>query len=1078
MWLTRISINNPVFAAMMMMGLMVFGLFAYRELRVEEFPDIGFPFVVITTPYPGASPEVVESDVTRKIEESLNTIAGVKQVFSYSYEGRSMIFVEFYLSVPVNTAVQDVRDKVAQVKAEFRDEIDEPFIERFNPSAMPVLSYAFTSDTLSPREISTYVDQRIRKRFQTVPGVGKVDVIGAVKREIRVYVRPERLRAYNVGVDQVVRTLQVENQELPAGTVSSEQSELVVQIKGRLQKPQDFRRLIVAQRAGGPVYLEQVADVVDGEQELASMALVNGRRAVSLDIVKTSDANTIAVVDDASEVAEEIRQSLPPGMDMVLVADSSKSIRASLDDVQKTLVEGAILAVLIVFIFLGSWRSTVITGLTLPISLLGTVAGIYFFGFTINLMTLMALSLCIGLLVDDAIVVRENIVRHNAMGKGHREAAMDGTKEIGLAVLATTLTIVAVFLPVAFMGGIIGKFFFQFGVTVATAVLLSMFVSFTLDPMLSSIWYDPDTHGRQKTSWLGRSLDRFSDALERLGDVYVRLIGWSFRRNTWSVPLPYWWQGARLHRVRFGNRSLVMLMALASLIGAFMLASRIGGEFVPEPDLSEINVRFETPTGSALEYTQQKVDQVTRIIREYPEVIATYATINSGMDSGKERAGIRVRLKPKAERSMSQKELVIAIRKRLLNVAGIKITSVAAAAESVNGGQKPIILSVQGTDLKELQRISDELVAGLKKIPGLVDIRTSLSDPKPTLAVDIDRDQAASLGLSVAQVGQALRPLLAGDDVTTWQDAQGENYDVTVQLPRSERYSGADLGEIYLSSAYTNAGGLPNMVPLTQVARITETTGASQINRRNLFREVMIDANVSGRPAGDIGADIARLQASMKLPPGYRFQTEGQNKDMAESIGYAVTALLMAVIFIYMVLGSQFNSFILPVSIMTSLPLSLIGVFIALFAFGSTLNIFSIIGVIMLMGLVTKNAILLVDFVKVAVDNGMDRTTAIMEAGRTRLRPILMTTAAMIMGMVPLALGLGDGAEQRAPMAHAIIGGLVTSTLLTLLVVPVVYTYLDDLRLWTGRLVSGRKGKDAAPAAAPVDPDAGATGGE
>ena len=1064
MWLTRISINNPVFAAMLMMGLMVFGLFAYRDLRVEEFPDVSFPFVVVTTPYPGASPEVVESDVTREIEEAVNTIAGVKQVFSYSYEGRSMVFVEFYLNVPVATAVQDVRDKVARAKAEFRDEIDEPIIERYNPASTPVLSYAFTSDTLSPRDISTYVDQRIRKRFQTVTGVGKVDLIGAVKREIRINVRPDRLRAFNVGVDQVVRTLQAENQELPAGTVSSATSELVVQLRGRLKNPQDFRRLIVAQRPAGPVYLEQVADVIDGEQELASLALVNGRRAVSLDIVKTSDANTIAVVDAAREVGDEVQQSLPAGMEMVVVADSSKSIRNSLDDVQKTLLEGAVLAVAIVWLFLGSWRSTVITGLTLPISLLGTLAGIYFFGFTINMMTLMALSLCIGLLVDDAIVVRENIVRHNGMGKTHKQAALDGTKEIGLAVLATTLTIVAVFLPVAFMGGIIGKFFYQFGVTVATAVLLSMFVSFTLDPMLSSVWYDPDTHGRKKTSFIGRGLDRFSAWLDSLGNVYGRLIDWSLREKTWGYPVPYWWGGVKLHRVQAGNRSLVIFIAIATLFGAFALAARIGGEFVPEPDLSEINVRFETPSGSALEYTQQKVDQVTKIIREYPEVISTYATINSGMDTGKERAGIRVRLKPKAERTISQKQLVVAIRGRLLNVAGIRITSVAAAAESVSGGLKPIMLSVQGPDLDQLQRISDELVAGLHKIPGLVDIRTSLSDPKPTLAVDIDRDQAASLGLSVAQVGQALRPLLAGDAVTTWQDARGENYDVAVQLPRSERYTAADLDNIFLSSSQADASGVPNMVPLTQIAAITETTGASQINRRNLFREVMIDANVSGRPAGDIGADIKRLQDSMQLPPGYRFQTEGQNKDMEESIGYAATALLMAVIFIYMVLGSQFNSFILPVSIMTSLPLSLIGVFIALFAFGSTMNIFSIIGIIMLMGLVTKNAILLVDFVKVAVESGSDRTSAIQAAGRTRLRPILMTTAAMIMGMVPLALGLGDGAEQRAPMAHAIIGGLVTSTLLTLVVVPVVYTYLDDLRLATARLLARGKGKPEAEA--------------
>ncbi|MDQ8038249.1 MAG: efflux RND transporter permease subunit, partial [Pedobacter sp.] len=658
---------------------------------------------------------------------------------------------------------------------------------------------------------------------------------------------------------------------------------------------------------------------------------------------------------------------------------------------------------------------------------------------------LMALSLCIGLLVDDAIVVRENIVRHNGMGKSHHQAALDGTKEIGLAVLATTLTIVAVFLPVAFMGGIIGKFFYQFGVTVALAVLLSMFVSFTLDPMLSSVWYDPDTHGRKKTSWLGKGLDWFSDRLDQLGDIYAAVIRWSLRRKTWFFSIPVYRRASGLGWYRPGNRSVTLLIAFFSLIGAFMLASSIGGEFAPEPDLSEINVRFETPTGSALEYTQAKVDQITKIIREYPEVISTYATINSGMDNGKERAGIRVILKPKAERTMSQKQLVVAIRERLLKVAGIKITSVAAAAESVGGGQKPIILSVQGPDLNELQKISDEMVAGMQAIPGIVDVRTSLTDPKPTLAVNIDRDQAANLGLSVGQIGQTLRPLLAGDDVTTWQDAQGENYDVTVQLPRAERYSAADLGNVYLSSTYSS-NGVPNMVPLTQVAKVDETTGASQINRRNLSREVMIDANVSGRPAGDIGVDVKRLQDSMKLPPGYKFQTEGQNKDMEESLGYFATAVIMAVIFIYMVLGSQFNSFILPVSIMTSLPLSLIGVFMALFAFGSTLNIFSLIGIIMLMGLVAKNAILLVDFVNVAVSEGASREQAIEDAGRTRLRPILMTTAAMVMGMVPLALGLGDGAEQRAPMAHAIIGGLITSTLLTLIVVPVVYTYLDDAR--------------------------------
>ncbi len=1035
MWLTRVSINNPVFAAMMMFALMVLGMFSWKDIGVEEFPNVEFPFVIVNTTYVGASPEVVESDVTRKIEDAVNTIAGVKRVFSTSYEGRSFVAIEFYLNVPVAVAVQDVRDKIALITNELRDEVDDPVIERYNPGAVPVVSLAFTSSTLTPREVSTWIEQKAKKRFQTVPGVGKVEVIGAVKREIRVFIRPERLRAYGVGVDQVVQVLRTENQELPAGSLELANTEQIVQIKGRIANPNDFRRLIVAQRASGPVYLEQVADVVDGEQELESAAMINGERAVSVDIIKSSGANTIEVVDKAKAVMEQLRSELPAGVQMIEVADSSKSIRNSLADVQKTLVEGALLAILIVFLFLGSWRSTVITGLTLPISLLGTLFAVYFFGFTLNLMTLMALSLCIGLLIDDAIVVRENIVRHASMGKDHRTAALEGTREIGLAVLATTLAIVAVFLPVAFMGGIIGRFFYQFGVTVSSAVLLSMFVSFTLDPMLSSVWPDPDVHGRKKTSWLGRGLDRFSDGLDRLGEWYQRVIAWALR-----------------------HRLATMGIALASLFGAFGLAANIGGEFVPEPDLSEIGVKFQTPAGSSLEYTRQKVLQVDDIIRQYPEVIASYATINTGMNIGKDHAGIRVKLKPKAERQRSQKELTSDMRQRLSQVAGITVTSVAAAKEAVSGGLKPIMLSVQGDDLEQLRIISDEIVAGMHKIPGLVDIETSLLAPKPTVAVNINREQAADLGLSIGKLGATLRPLLAGDDVTTWQDARGENYDVNVQLPRDERRTISDLGALPVASGVADVNtGAPNMITLGQVVSIEETTGAAQINRRNLFREVLIQANVEGRPAGDIGADIKRLQESIVLPPGYRFETEGQNKDMEESIGYAGSALLLAIIFIYMLLGSQFNSFMHPVAIMTSLPLSLIGVFAALFLFGSTLNIFSIIGIIMLMGLVTKNAILIVDFINVAVGNGEDRTTAILNAGRTRLRPILMTTAAMVMGMVPLALGLGEGAEQRAPMAHAIIGGVVTSTLLTLIVVPVVYTYLDDFKRFVFRLLGGKK---------------------
>ncbi|XID75658.1 efflux RND transporter permease subunit [Alkanindiges sp. WGS2144] len=1031
MWLTRISVNNPVFTAMLMLALMVMGLASWQRMTVEEFPDVDFPFVVVYTTYPGASPEMVESDVTKKLEDSINTISGVKQVISTSSEGLSTVIVEFNLDVPSSLAAQDVRDKVAIVQPELRDEVEDPLIQRYNPSDAPVISAIFRSDRMSMRDLSNYLDQRIIPQLRTISGVGNVNMLGDVKRQIRVEVQPEKMQALGISVDQVIGVLRSENMQLPSGTLKNGNQELVVEIKGRLVNPIDFNQLIVARRGNMPVYLSQIATVTDSQAEAETGAFFNGNRAVSLDVLKTSEANVIEVVDQTKATLEKIRQQLPPDVTFTLSSDRAKSIRASITDVVKTLIEGGVLAILIVLLFLGSWRSTIITGLTLPISLLGTLTVLWAFGFSINLMTLMALSLCIGLLIDDAIVVRENIVRHAAMGKDHKQAALDGTKEIGLAVLATTLTIVAVFLPVAFMGGIIGRFFYQFGVAVSSAVLISMFVSLTLDPMLSAIW--PEKHTPEaKKSRFQRFLDHCAAAIDRLNGIYTTILKFC------------------LH-----FRLLTLGIAVLSLVAAFGLAGMIGKEFVPTPDMGELKVQFETPVDSTLQYTEAKVKQLDQLLRDFPEVITTYGSINSVGNAGRNRAVLRVSLKPKHERERSLNELINAIRNRVQDVAGITLTSVSADDDSISGGLKPIMISITGPELDELQKLSDQFMQKMQDIPGIVDLRSSLAEPKPTLAVHLNRAAASDLGLSVGQISQALRPLLAGDNITTWQDPNGENYDVNIRLPETQRQSIEQLQNLYFSSTNTaiSNGQQANLIPLSQIASFEQTLGASQINRRNLFREVLIDANTSGRPAGDIGEDIKRIQQDMKLPPGYQFQTEGANKDMEESVGYAVTALILAVLFIYMVLGSQFNSFLHPVTIMASLPLSLIGVFLALFLFNSTLNIFSIIGIIMLMGLVTKNAILLIDFIKKAVEKGVPRNEAIIQSGQTRLRPILMTTSAMIMGMVPLALGLGEGAEQRAPMAHAIIGGVITSTLLTLVVVPVIYTYLDDLANWSVRQV-------------------------
>lgn len=1020
MWFTRISVKYPVFTIMMMISLMVLGLASWKRMTVEEFPNVDFPFVVVTTQYAGASPEAVESDITKKLEDQINTISGIKQITSRSSEDFSMIVAEFNLDTSSALAAQDVRDKIAPVTAQFRDEIDTPIVQRYDPSSSPIMSVVFESNNMSLAQLSSYVDKRIVPQLKTVSGVGNVNLLGDAKRQIRIKILPEQLQSYGIGIDQVINTLKNENIEVPAGTLQQKNSELVVQIQSKVIHPLAFGDLVIANKNSSPIFLKQVATIEDTQAELQSSAFYNGRTAVSVDILKSSDANVIQVVDKTYQTLEKLKIQMPAGLNYKVVADSSKGIRASIKDVTRTIIEGAALAVLIVLLFLGSFRSTVITGLTLPITLLGTLTFIWAFGFSINMMTLLALSLSIGLLIDDAIVVRENIVRHTELGKDHVTAALEGTKEIGLAVLATTLTIVAVFLPVAFMGGLIGRFFYQFGVTVSTAVLISMFISFTLDPMLSAHWKDPV---KKKDNWLQRFFNHISNVLDRLTHVYEKLLKLALR-----------------------FRFITVIIAIVSLFAALGLSKLIGTEFVPTPDKGEVRIQFETPVDASLEYTQAKLHQVDQIIRQFPDVVSTYGVVNSEVDSGKNHAGLGVTLKPKQERSSDLNTLNNEFRDRLQSVAGIRVTSVAAAQDSVSGGQKPIMISIKGSDLNELQKISDRFIAEMEKIKGVVDLESSLKEPKPTLGVHINRVLASDLGLSVSQIANAIRPLIAGDNVTTWEDRDGENYDVNVRLNENKRMLPQDVQNLYLNSNKTNATGQNILVPLSAVATTEEKLGASQINRRDLEREVLIEANTSGRPSGDIGQDIDKMQKAFKLPAGYTFDTQGANADMAESAGYALTAITLSIVFIYIVLGSQFNSFIHPAAIMTSLPLSLIGVFLALFLFKSTLNLFSIIGIIMLMGLVTKNAILLIDFIKKAMDQGTSRYDAILQAGKTRLRPILMTTSAMVMGMVPLALGLGEGGEQSAPMAHAVIGGVITSTLLTLVVVPVIFTYLDDLK--------------------------------
>ncbi len=1048
MWFTKVSLKNPVFATMVMLAIVVLGLFSYQRLKVDQFPNIDFPVVVVTVDYPGASPEIVESEVTKKIEEGVNSIAGINALTSRSYEGSAVVIIEFQLHIDGRKAAEDVREKVATVRPLLRTEVKEPRVLRFDPASRAVWSLAVLPDgrdgasARSAVELTTWADQILKKRLENVRGVGAVNLVGAAKREINIYLNPQALETFGITPDQVVNAVRNENQDLPVGAIRSLTQERVVQIDARMKRPEDFGKIIVARKNNAPVYLDQVARVNDGAQEVESLALYNGERTLLLSVQKSQEENTIEVVDGLNAAVAELRSQLPPGVRLETVGDSARPIRVAVNNVRQTLIEGAILTVLIVFLFLNSWRSTVITGLTLPIALIGTFLFMNMFGFTINMVTLMALSLCVGLLIDDAIVVRENIVRHVQMGKSAYSAAMDGTQEIGLAVLATTLSIVAVFMPIGFMGGIIGKFFHEFGITIVAAVMISMFVSFTLDPMLSSIWHDPSIHSHGQPlapvtlydKTIGRVTGWFDRATDTLAEGYQRILRWSL-----------------VHKLS------TMAIALAIFVLSIFMVPLLGTEFVPKADFSETTVNFYTPVGSSLETTEAKARQVVGILRELPEVRYTLATLNTGTEQGKIYASIYVRLVDRKDRSRSVDEMSAVLRERLQRVPGITVTHV-GLLDSVSG-QKQIEFSLQGPDLQELERLTRVVTEKIRDIPGLVDLDTSAKPDKPVISLAIKRDAASDLGLSVAPMAASLRTLVAGTTVGNWRSPDDQTYDVNVRLAPEARTAPADLER--LPFALTAADGSTRIVRLNQVATVTESTGANQINRRDLTREVAVNTNVGLRSAGEVSADIKKALDGVSFPPGYRYQFGGSTKNMAESFGYAISALAMAIIFIYMILASQFKSFLQPLALMTALPLTLIGVVLALLMFHSTLSMFSIIGVVMLMGLVTKNAILLVDFairsrhehVNDQGDTvpGLSRSDALLLAARVRLRPILMTTLAMIFGMVPLAFALSEGSEQRAPMGQAVIGGVITSSLLTLVVVPVVYCYMDDLAQWALR---------------------------
>jgi hydrophobe/amphiphile efflux-1 (HAE1) family protein len=1018
MWMTRVSIQNPVFATMMMVALCVLGLFAYTRLGVEQMPDVSPPVAFIDVRYPGASPEAVEREVTKLVDESLNSIAGVKRITSRAFEGRSQTSVEFSLNADMSRAMQDVRDRIAMIQGSFPRDARPPTVARFNnDNSQPVVVMALISKTRSARELSMLADQTVGKRLQRVEGVAQVNISGLATREVRIDLDPARLRAYGITPAEISKALAEANTDQPVGLLSDTTQDSLLRVEGRVRDPKQFTELVVARRGALPLTLGDLGRLVEREREPDTLARINGQQSVSFEVFKQQDANIVATGDAIKEAMEELRKSLPADTQLRLIFASSDFVKSSLAGLQRTLVEGALLTVAIVFLFLHSWRSTIITGLTLPIAVISSFIAVYAFGFTLNFMTMMALSLCIGLLIDDAIVVRENIVRHVAMGKDHHRAALEGTDEIGLAVMATTFAICAVFVPVAFMGGIVGKFFYPFGITVAVAVLVSLFVSFTLDPMLSSVWKDPPSNRMKHWPVIGHAIYATDRVMDAAHTVYERLIRWAF-------------SGKRYLRV-FRPRGIILGVGALSFVGALALAPLVGTEFIPQTDQGFTQLSVRMPVGSSLERSDAKVRQIEEIVSSFPEVKTVSTAVGgtgNGLAVGRNQATLNIGLTDRRERQRSQKQVEDAIRGQIAKLPGIEVSV---------GFDRPIYVAILGSDPVGLGKIATEFANKVKQIPGVVDVELSFKPGLPAYAVRLKPGAVRELGLTAPQIASSLRAYVNGEVATYWTTSDGEQVEVLLRLPQEQRERVEQMRTLPVAFA---RDGTP--ITLDSVASIEPVVNPEVIRRQNLQRREAIFAGAQGRPSGDVGADVQKLVKETALPPGYSFDVGGATREQQEAFGAMIGAMALAVIFIYIVLASQFGSFVQPIAIMASLPLSLIGVMLALLFWRSTLNVFSMIGLVMLMGLVTKNAILLVDFANHLRKTGLSVADAVLQAGLIRMRPILMTTAAMVFGMLPLALALNDGGEIQAPMGRAIIGGVITSTLLTLVVVPVLYSYL------------------------------------
>ncbi|HEY7445298.1 MAG TPA: efflux RND transporter permease subunit [Vicinamibacterales bacterium] len=1023
-WLAELCVRRPVFASVLILSLTVVGAFAFMQLGVDRMPNVDIPTVAVTTRLPGAAPEQVETEVTDKIEEAVNTISGIDQLSSNSAEGISQVIVMFRLDKSADVAAQEVRDRINRILPFLPRTIEQPTIEKQDPDAAPILTMAVTAKK-PIREVTEYTDKVLRRRLESADGVGQVLVLGGRRRQINIWVDGARLRAHNLTVNDVSRALQAQNADIPGGRIDEGAQSVTMRTRGRVESPDQFGGLVLRQVDGHLVQVRDVARVDDGVAEATTLANVNGDPTVLLQIRKQSGTNTVEVVNNVKERLADIREALPTGYQIRIVRDQAEFIEASINSVEEHLVMGSLLAALAVLLFLGNLRSTVIAAIAIPTSIVATFALIWYMGFTLNMLTMLALTLAVGIVIDDAIVVLENVYRFiEEKGLPPMQAAVEGTREIGLAVLATTLSLVAIFAPVGFMSGMVGKFLRSFGLTMAFAIMVSLLVSFTLTPTMCARWLKVKPRTEDESHNVHDS--KHSKVFGPLDRVYTRMLGWSM-----------------------AHRGIMAVLAVLVLFSSVPLFRMTDVNFTPSDDQSEFDVSLRAPEGTSLEATEVLANRISAAIRRIPEVSYTMVTVAGDSAGTLNNASLYVRLTPIGERDRDQFAIMDEVRNKVLPSLTPEGSRTALQAPGIGGGgggggggqgQGDVTFVLQGPDLGVLERASNELADKARTIPGLVDVDTSLRTGKPEMSVLLDRPKAADLGVQISDAAEALRLLVGGDSVTTYNEG-GEQYEVHLRAEAADRGSQGAIARLTVPSSRLGS------VALEDIASLAPSTAPADIRRLNRQRQVTISANMlPGTSQATAQEQIASAAAALGLGSEYRTAFAGRSRELNRTASAFLTALALSLIFMYLVLAAQFESWLHPVTILLSLPLTLPFALLSIIIFGQSLNIFSALGMLVLFGVVKKNSILQIDHANQLRETGMSASEAMIQASRNRLRPILMTTLAFVAGMVPLVVTSGVGSATNHAIGYVVIGGQTLVLLLTLLITPVAYSLFADMK--------------------------------